>query len=101
MQCGAMPLVAHARTELQATGTRIRSPRMTGPESLTPSEARVADLAAQGLTNRQIAQRLYVTVKTVEVHLSAAYRKLGITRRTQLSAARTGTGWGAVRTGTG
>ncbi|MFI2760674.1 AAA family ATPase [Streptomyces echinatus] len=92
LQCGAMPLVAHARTELQASGTRIRSPRMTGPESLTPSEARVADLATQGLTNRQIAQRLYVTVKTVEVHLSAAYRKLGITRRTQLSAARTGTG---------
>ncbi|MBL1083485.1 AAA family ATPase [Streptomyces actinomycinicus] len=83
-QCGSSLLTEHARDELRAAGARPRSPHMTGPQALTPSEMRVAKLAAQGLTNRQIAQQLYVTAKTVEVHLSAAYRKLGINRRTQL-----------------
>ncbi|TQS19092.1 response regulator transcription factor, partial [Microbispora sp. KK1-11] len=61
-----------------------------GPEALTPSETRVAGLAATGLTNRQIAQRLYVTVKTVEVHLSNAYQKLGVRRRNELGKILTG-----------
>jgi DNA-binding CsgD family transcriptional regulator len=65
------------------TGGRART-ALTGSDALTPSERRVADLAA---TNRQIAQQLYVTPKTVEVHLSSAYRKLGITIRTQLTQA--------------
>ncbi|MFD7408626.1 ATP-binding protein [Streptomyces sp. NPDC059866] len=86
-RCGARLLVEHARTELRTAGARPRTPRQTGPEALTPSEARVARLAAEGLTNRQIAQRLFVTTKTVEVHLSAVYRKLGVSHRSQLAAA--------------
>ncbi len=58
---------------------------MTGPEALTASEKRVAELAAEGLTNRDIAQTLFVTPKTVEVHLSATYRKLGIRSRRELA----------------
>ncbi|MFF7445571.1 MULTISPECIES: AAA family ATPase [unclassified Streptomyces] len=86
-RCGARLVVEHARTELRAAGARPRTPRQTGPEALTPSEARAARLAATGLTNRQIAQQLFVTTKTVEVHLSAVYRKLGISHRSQLAAA--------------
>ncbi|MFF3404330.1 AAA family ATPase [Streptomyces sp. NPDC002659] len=88
-QCGATPLVEQARTELAAAGGRPRHTALTGPGALTPSEQRVAELAASGTTNRAIAQTLFVTPKTVEVHLSAAYRKLGITTRTQLPAALT------------
>ncbi|MFF3404484.1 Tn3 family transposase [Streptomyces sp. NPDC002659] len=88
-QCGATPMAEQARTELAAVGGRPRHTALTGPDALTPSEQRVADLAATGATNRQIAQQLFVTPKTVEVHLSAAYRKLGITTRTQLPAALT------------
>jgi DNA-binding CsgD family transcriptional regulator/tetratricopeptide (TPR) repeat protein len=87
VRCGATPLAATTRTELAAAGGRPRHTAVTGPDSLTPSERRVADLAAEGATNRQIAQSLYITPKTVEVHLSAAYRKLEITTRTQLEAA--------------
>jgi DNA-binding NarL/FixJ family response regulator len=60
---------------------------LTGVESLTPSERRVAEMAAEGPTNREIAQALFVTPKTVEVHLSSVYRKLGINARSQLAAA--------------
>ena len=56
-------------------------------ESLTPSERRVAGLAADGTANKIIAQTLYVTPKTVELHLSSAYRKLGIRSRRELPAA--------------
>jgi DNA-binding NarL/FixJ family response regulator len=70
--------------ELAATGARPRTPRQTGVEALSPSERRVAQLAAEGLSNRDIAQALFVTTKTVEVHLSAVYRKLGITSRAEL-----------------
>ncbi|MFG2794685.1 ATP-binding protein [Streptomyces sp. NPDC048419] len=86
-RCGASPLAEFARDELKAAGGRPRRPELTGPGSLTFSESRIAELAAGGATNRQIAQDLYVTVKTVEVHLSAVYRKLGITSRAQLPAA--------------
>jgi DNA-binding CsgD family transcriptional regulator len=55
-----------------------------GVESLTPSERRVAEMAASGMTNRQIAQSLFLTVKTIEAHLAAAYDKLGIRSRQQL-----------------
>jgi DNA-binding NarL/FixJ family response regulator len=54
---------------------------------LTASERRIADLAAGGQTNRDIAQTLYVTPKTVEVHLCSAYRKLGIASRRDLARA--------------
>jgi len=83
-RCGARPLVARARGELRATGARPRRPWRTGAEALTPSELRVARLAAEGRTNREIAHELYVTLKTVEGHLSRAYAKLGIERRGQL-----------------
>jgi DNA-binding CsgD family transcriptional regulator len=60
---------------------------LTGLESLTASERRVAKLAAEELSNKEIAQALFVTVKTVEVHLSNVYRKLDIGSRRQLGAA--------------
>jgi DNA-binding CsgD family transcriptional regulator/tetratricopeptide (TPR) repeat protein len=85
--CGAAPLVARAETELIATGARSRRIALSGVASLTPSERRVAEMAAQGPTNREIAQILFVTPKTVEVHLSSTYRKLGISSRSQLAAA--------------
>lgn len=84
-RCGAEGLVAQARTELHASGSRPRPTALAGTESLTASEKRVAELAAEGLTNRDIAQRLFVTPKTVEVHLSASYRKLGISSRHDLA----------------
>jgi DNA-binding NarL/FixJ family response regulator len=56
-------------------------------DSLTASERRVAELAAEGRTNKEIAQALFVTLKTVELHLSHAYRKLGIRSRRELRAA--------------
>ena len=85
--CGAQPLAEHARNELYAAGGRPRREALTGPESLTPSERRVAELAAAGQSNRDIARTLYVTPKTVEVHLTSVYRKLGIRSRAALSKA--------------
>ena len=83
--CGAEALAAEARTELYATGSRPRTAAMSGADALTASERRIAMLATEGLTNRDIAQRLYVTPKTVEVHLSAVYRKLGIGSRREIA----------------
>jgi ATP/maltotriose-dependent transcriptional regulator MalT len=85
--CGAEPLAERARTELQATGARPRTTALSGVDALTPSEKRVADLAAAGMSNREIAQELYVTPKTVEVHLSNTYRKLEIGGRRELPPA--------------
>ncbi len=82
---GAEGLATQARTELHASGSRPKPTALGGTESLTASEKRVAALAAEGLTNRDIAQRLFVTPKTVEVHLSASYRKLGISSRHDLA----------------
>jgi DNA-binding CsgD family transcriptional regulator len=85
--CGATPLAERADTELRATGARPRRIALSGVESLTPSERRVAQMAAEGPTNREIAQALFVTPKTVEIHLSSVYRKLKISSRSQLRAA--------------
>jgi DNA-binding NarL/FixJ family response regulator len=85
--CDATLLVEEVRAELQVVGVRPRTDAATGVESLTPSERRVVDLAVGGGTNRDIAQELYVTPKTVEVHLSNAYRKLGIRGRRELPQA--------------
>ncbi|HEX5622289.1 MAG TPA: AAA family ATPase [Solirubrobacteraceae bacterium] len=85
--CGATPLADAARTELVAAGAKPRRQALSGAESLTPSELRVAAMAAEGMTNRDIAQNLFVTPKTVEVHLSSVYRKLDIGSRTQLASA--------------
>ena len=83
---GASPLTERARQELTASGLRIRRDAQTGIAALTPTERRVAEHAATGATNPQIAQALFVTVKTVEMHLGNAYRKLNITSRHQLPA---------------
>jgi DNA-binding CsgD family transcriptional regulator len=83
-RCGARPLAARAREELRAAGARPRRAWRTGVEALTPSELRIVRLAVEGRTNREIAQELYVTLKTVEGHLSRAYTKLGIDGRARL-----------------
>jgi DNA-binding CsgD family transcriptional regulator len=84
---GARPLAERAEAELRATGARPRRVVLTGLESLTASERRVAELAAQNLTNREIAQLLFVTARTVEGHLTSVFRKLRITSRDELPAA--------------
>jgi DNA-binding CsgD family transcriptional regulator len=78
------PLADHARDELHAAGARPRRPAVAGIEALTPAERRVTLLALNGYANAAIAQTLFVTTKTVEAHLSRAYRKLGIAGRQQL-----------------
>jgi DNA-binding CsgD family transcriptional regulator len=85
--CGATRLAERAGTELLAAGARPRRTALSGVESLTPSEGRVAELAAQGQTNREVAQALFVTQRTVEVHLTSVFRKLGISSRSKLPAA--------------
>ena len=85
--CGAEVLAARARTELQATGGRPRRALLSGAESLTPAERRIAELAGDGRTNTEIAHALFVTTKTVEWHLANAFRKLGITSRRDLGTA--------------
>jgi DNA-binding CsgD family transcriptional regulator len=85
--CGAPPLVETCVKSLRMMGARQAASSVLGPRSLTPGELRAAELAARGLSNKEIAQSLYVTVKTVEVHLSSAYRKLGIARRQELARA--------------
>ncbi|MGV1047177.1 MAG: helix-turn-helix transcriptional regulator [Solirubrobacterales bacterium] len=84
-RCGAVPLEARARTELSATGARPRKAVYTGVEALTPSEHRVARMASEGMSNREIAQSLTVTPKTVETHLRHVFQKLDISRRAELS----------------
>jgi DNA-binding CsgD family transcriptional regulator len=88
-RCGALVLVERAHAELLATGARPRRLVRSGVDSLTPSERRVARMATEGQTNREIAQALFVTPKTVETHLSHVYRKLGIQARSQLAGAMT------------
>jgi DNA-binding CsgD family transcriptional regulator len=86
-RCGALALSDALRGSLVALGARPRRRRVSGPAALTPSELRVATLAAEGRTNREIAQTLFVTVRTVEMHLSSSYRKLGIAGRPDLTEA--------------
>lgn len=86
-RCGATPLLDRARDELRAAGARPRRYRSTGVAALTASERRVAGMAAAGMTNREIAQALFVTLRTIEVHLTHTYAKLAITTRDELAAA--------------
>jgi DNA-binding CsgD family transcriptional regulator len=86
-RCGALALTERAHTELVTAGGRPRRLIISGLDSLTPSERRVAQLAAAGLSNRDIAQNLFITTRTVEGHLTHAYHKLAITSREQLPAA--------------
>jgi DNA-binding CsgD family transcriptional regulator len=83
---GSVPLAVHGNEEIAATGARPRTLLLSGVESLTASERRIAELAAGDQSNKEIAQALFVTVKTVEMHLSSVYRKLRISSRRELSA---------------
>jgi len=87
---GAKALADQAETELRATGARPRRVVLTGLDSLTASERRIAELASQGLTNREIAQTLFVTARTVEGHLTSVFRKLRVDSRDELPAALAG-----------
>ena len=87
---GARRIANQAREELTAAGAKPRRDAITGRDALTAGELRVARLAAEGLTNREIAQALFITTKTAKAHLSHVYRKLEITRRSQLANALTG-----------
>jgi len=84
---GAIALTERTRTELIAAGGRPRRLVLSGLDSPTPSERRAAQFAADGMSNREIAQNLFITTRTVEGHLTHAYEKLAITSREQLPAA--------------
>jgi DNA-binding CsgD family transcriptional regulator len=84
---GAKLLSERADTELRATGARPRRVVLTGLDSLTASEGRIAELARQGLSNREIAQMLFITTRTVEGHLTSVFRKLRVDSRDELPAA--------------
>jgi len=86
-RCSASPLAGRARGELASAGARPRRARLSGPEALTATELRVAGMAASGMTNREIARELYVTVKAVQWHLGNAYRKLSVKGRDGLAEA--------------
>ena len=86
-RCGARPLADRAREELVAAGARPRRELLTGPQALIAAELRVARLAAEDKTNQQVAQALFVTRRTVEVHLTSTFRKLGISSRRELQRA--------------
>jgi len=85
-RCGARALEDEALAELRAAGARPRRRRTTGAGSLTASERRIAELAAAGRQNREIAATLHVTLSTVEFHLRNVYRKLAIASRRELAA---------------
>jgi len=86
-RCGSTALVGRARAELVASGARPRRTALSGPDALTPAELRAARMAASGLSNREIAQSLFVSSKTVESHLSQVYAKLSINSRRELAGA--------------
>jgi DNA-binding NarL/FixJ family response regulator len=85
-ECGAAGIEERARAALVATGARPRRRALSGIEALTPSELRVADVIASGMTNREAAQALFLSEKTVEGHLGRIFPKLGISSRTELAA---------------
>ena len=85
--CGATALCGRARAELLLAGGRPRPASGAGVDALTPAERRVAEIAVQGATNREIARRLYLSPKTVEMHLRSAYRKLEVAGRHELAGA--------------
>jgi DNA-binding CsgD family transcriptional regulator len=89
-RAGARSLADYAEIELRATGARPRRVVLTGLDSLTASERRIAEHASQGLTNREIAQTLFVTARTVEGHLTSIFRKLRLDSRSELFAALAG-----------
>jgi DNA-binding NarL/FixJ family response regulator len=82
---GMRALADRARAELLAAGARPRRTACSGVDALTPAELRVAALAAGGCGNREIAQQLFVTRRTVETHLTHAFQKLGVSTRAELA----------------
>lgn len=88
-RCGAILLADRVRNELLATGARPRKPIRTGIDALTPIERQTASMAAEGMSNPQIAQALFISRKTVEKRLSDAYRKLDIRSRNELTTVLT------------
>jgi DNA-binding CsgD family transcriptional regulator len=86
-RCGSAVLVEQARAQYTLSGGRLRPLLPTGVSGLTAAERRAVTLAASGRTNRQIAEELFLSVRTVEIHLTNAYRKLGVARRSELAAA--------------
>ena len=89
-RCDAGVVAAQAELELRTSGARPRRTALTGVDALTSTETRVATLAAEGRTNSEIAQRLFVSSRTVETHLRNAYTKLEIRSRDQLIKALAG-----------
>ena len=85
--CGARLAEERAQEELEVAGTRVQRAALRGADALSPSERRVVALAIDGLSNRQIAEALFVTRKAVEWHLGNAYRKLDVRSRRELPAA--------------
>jgi DNA-binding CsgD family transcriptional regulator len=86
-RCGATALATRAHDELLRSGARPRRRAQFGKDSLTDAELRTALMATDGLTNRQIAKELYVTQRTVELHLTNTYRKLQVRNRAELGDA--------------
>ncbi|HEY3408575.1 MAG TPA: AAA family ATPase [Propionicimonas sp.] len=84
---GAMPWAARADQELRATGERGWHATASGREQLSPQEAQIAELAARGLSNREIGQQLFLSHRTIGSHLYRIFPKLGITSRQQLASA--------------
>ena len=82
---GAEGFAARAASELSASGERARSRAQANTSDLTPQEARVACMAAEGESNNQIAAQLFISPRTVEYHLGKVFRKLGVTSRAQLA----------------
>jgi DNA-binding CsgD family transcriptional regulator len=93
-RCEAWALASRGHEELMVSGARPRRERVSGSEALTPRERQVAQLAARGVRNREIAQRLFITPKTVEWHLGNAYRKLELHSRGSLVGALGGANQG-------
>jgi DNA-binding CsgD family transcriptional regulator len=87
LACGSTLTADRARSELMAAGARPRRQRATGRDALTPSERRIASMANEGLSNREIAQTLFLSLKTVEMHLGHVYGKLGVHSRAELAGA--------------
>ena len=83
-QLGAQPWAERARRELAASGARLRRRNPSTVDALTPQELQVALAAATGKTNREVGAALFISPKTVEVHLARVYRKLGIHTRAEL-----------------
>jgi DNA-binding NarL/FixJ family response regulator len=81
---GARPWMTRAGNELRATGLTLGNAHAEGPASLTPQQWQIAQLAAAGLTNKQIGERLYLSPRTVSTHLHQLFPKLGVTTRAAL-----------------